>query len=103
MAGIKSIRIDLPPWDPEEPTFWFKRVKGCFKLCKDGDGNMADVSAEDKLSLVGNVLPPAIMKEYKDYVMNNDFDGFEKAVCSATAKTDGIIYREVVGAKLQDG
>ena len=103
VANMSSLRLNLPPWDSEDPVYWFKRVKGAFKLCKDSAGSPAAISAEDKLSLVGNVLPADIMKEYKDYVMKDDFDGFEKAVCGAAAKTDTALFKEIMAAKLQAG
>ena len=103
MAGNLIIRIELPEWDPEDPTYWFSRAEGNFELLKKADGSQLTLTNREKLTLVGNTIPAEVMKRYKADVIDNDYEAFKNTVCGAASRTDAQLFGEVVTAKIKPG
>ena len=103
MAGSIATKINLPEWDPEDPTYWFSRAEGNFELLKKADGSQLTLTSREKLTLVGNAIPAKVMKRYKADVIDNNYEAFKNTVCGATNRTDAQLFGEVVTTKIKPG
>ena len=54
-------KINLPPWDPQDPVYWFTRAEGDFELLKGNNGVALPLTDKKKLTLVGNAIPADII------------------------------------------
>ena len=52
------LKLHLPPWNAEDPTFWFHRVEQKFNMAKNPDGTRYELTATEKVVHASDVVPP---------------------------------------------
>ena len=96
MADAAALmRVQLPPWQPDEPAFWFTLVDGLFEMFDPAP------SEKQKSTLVGTKIPIEVLKAHKKALMDPKPYSTLKATLSGTkVRSDAELFNELTNAKL---
>ena len=95
-------KLSLPPWNAEDPIFWFKQAEDSFDLVTKTNGEPVITTNKQRLTLVGKAIPSKLMTAHKAFYLADDYEGFKNALCGIAVKTDAAIYLEFNHAELND-
>ena len=95
-------KVDIPPWNSEDPSLWFQMVEDCFTLQRINEGRTEDIPDWEKLVKIGAKIPGEVMGLHKAHYTNKDFEAFKNAICGVASKTEASLYREFTEMKFTE-
>ena len=96
-------KVDIPPWNPDDPSLWFQMVEDCFTLQRINEGKTEPMPDWDKLVRIGAKIPGEVMGLHKAHYTNRNYEAFKNAICGVASKTDASLYREFTEMKFTEG
>ena len=98
-----NTKVDIPPWNPDDPSLWFQMVEDCFALQRENEGKTTPMPDRDKLVRIGTKIPGDVMGLHKAHYTNRNYNAFKNAICGIASKTDASLFRDFMETKLTDG